>query len=249
MNFKINSVLLFITVFAWVLLLFNPGHIMTIEHCTISDAGLSTASFQMLLDMNPMASHLIGWELMVVAMMLPKLITPIQDICARSLKHNRFHLSLLFVLGYMAVWMGVGLIMIIVILLVHFLLPASYLPAVALGMITIVWQFSPLKQQYLNRGHDHWTLSAFGWRASRDALLYGLMHGVWCVGSGWAIMLLPMLLPNGHNLAMIVVTIIMLSEHLEHPQVPRWRINFRTKLFRILIAQTQIKLRQLRISS
>jgi len=240
----INGVILGLSIVTWILLLINPGHITSIEHCCVSDSGPSKASLQMLLEMNPVSSLLIGWGLMVIAMMLPKLIFPIQHIYATSLRRHRFLLSILFVFGYMAVWMVVGIFMIAAILGVHLLAPNSYLPAIGLGIIALVWQFSPIKQRCLNRGHDHWTLAAFGGAAFRDALLFGLMHGIWCVGSGWALMMLPMLMPKGHNIAMVLVTFIMISEHLEHPQIPRWRINFRGKLFRIIIAQTQIKLKQ-----
>ena len=240
----ISLVILCISIFAWVLLLVNPGHIMTVEHCRISDSGPSAASLQMLLEMNPISSQLTGWGLMVVAMMLPKLIIPVQHIYGQSLKRLRFPSALLFVLGYIAVWMAVGFVMVAIILGLHLLMPGSYLPVTALGIIAVIWQFSPIKQRCLNRGHDHSVLAAFGWAAHRDALLFGITHGVWCAGSGWAIMLLPMLLPGGHNLAMVVVTFIMLSEHLEHPQTPRWRMDLSMKLFRIIVAQTQIKLKQ-----
>lgn len=249
MNTRITVVILLISLIVWTLLLFNPGGIMTVEHCAISDAGPSAASLQMLLDMNPISSQLMGWGLMVGAMMLPKLIIPIQGIYARSLKRNRFLLALLFVLGYMIVWMIVGLVMVILILLLHLLLPGSFIPAISLFLIAGVWQFSPLKQRCLNRGHEHRTLPAFGMAAGSSALRYGMMHGVWCVGSGWALMLLPMLLPAGHNAAMIFVTFIMISEHLEHPQVPRWRMDSRARLFRFVVAQAQIKLKQTRASN
>ena len=246
---KIGIVLLLISTVVWVLLLQNPGNIMTIEHCAVSDAGPSATSLQMLLDMNPISSQLIGWGLMVVAMMLPKLILPVEDIYAKSLKRNRLPLALLFVFGYLTVWMLVGFLMICLILLLHLLMPGSFIPVITVGLIAIIWQFSPIKQRCLNYGQRHWTLPAFGWLAYRDALLYGLTHGVWCVGAGWALMLMPMLLPSGHNLAMIVVTFIMLSEHLEMPRAPGWRIDFRTRLFRIAVAQTQIKLKQFRTSN
>lgn len=194
--------------------------------------------------MNPFSSLLTGWGLMVVAMMLPKLIIPIQQIYASTLRRRRFLSVLLFVSGYIGVWMIVGVFMIAVILGLHLLMPGSYIPAIVLGIIAIIWQFSPVKQKCLNRGHDHRTLAAFGWPASRDAILFGIMHGVWCVGAGWALMLLPMLLPVGHNLAMILATFIMISEHLEHPQLPRWRIDFRFRLFRFIVAQTKTRLRQ-----
>jgi predicted metal-binding membrane protein len=241
----INLVILSISIITWILLLINPGHIMTIEHCHVSDSGPSAASLQMLLAMNPASSQFIGWGLMVIAMMFPKLIVPIQYIYSRTLKRRRFSSALLFVFGYMAVWMATGIIMIAVILAVHLLMPGSYFPAIVLGVVAIIWQFSPVKQRCLNRGHDHWTLAAFGWAAYRDALLFGVMHGVWCVSSGWAIMLLPMLLPNGHNLAMVIVTFIMFSEHMEHPKVPRWHIDLRAKLFRVILARAQIKLKRI----
>jgi predicted metal-binding membrane protein len=240
----ISLVILGISVLVWVLLLANPGHIMGVAHCHVSDSGPSTASLQMLLEMNAISSLLLGWGLMVVAMMLPKLIFPIQQIYTRSLKRRRFLSALLFVFGYVAVWMVVGVFMTAAILGLHLLMPNSYVPAIGLGIVAIVWQFSPIKQRCLNRGHDHWTLAAFGWAANRDALLFGVMHGVWCVGSGWALMLLPMLLPKGHGLVMIIVTFIMISEHFEHPQVPRWRIDLRGKLFRIIVAQTRIMLKR-----
>jgi predicted metal-binding membrane protein len=241
----ITIVILGISTLAWVLLLFNPGQIMTVEHCHVSDSGPSQASVQMLLEMNPVPDQLAGWALMVIAMMLPKLIMPIQQIYGRSFKRHRFPSSLLFSLGYLAVWMLIGFLMIAAILGSHLVFPNSYLSAIGLGIIAIVWQFSPVKQRCLNSGHDHGTLAVFGWLAYRDALLSGAKHGIWCVGSGWAIMLFPMLLPNGHNLAMVGVTLIMLSEHLEHPRTPRWRIDFRAKLFRIAIAQTQMKLKRM----
>lgn len=240
----ISLVIFGISILVWILLLFNPGHIMTVQHCHISDSGPSAASLRMLLQMNPFSSLMTGWGLMVVAMMLPKLIIPIQQIYASSFKRQRFLSTILFVSGYIGVWMLVGAFMVAIILGIHLYMPGSYIPAIVLGIIAIIWQFSPVKQQCLNRGHDHWTLAAFGWPACRDAILFGIMHGVWCVGAGWALMLLPMLLPVGHNLAMILVTFIMLSEHLEHPQVPRWHVDFRLRLFRYLIAQTKIKFRQ-----
>ncbi len=240
----ISLVILGISILVWVLLLINPGQIMGVEHCHISYSGSCPASPQMMLEMNPMSSLLIGWGLMVLAMMLPKLILPIQYIYAYSLKRRRLSSAFLFVLGYIAVWMAAGVFMIATILVLQLPIPNSYLPAIGLGIIAVIWQFSPIKQYFLNKGHDHWTLATFGWAANRDALLFGVMHGVWCVGSGWALMLLPMLLPQGHNIAMMIVTLIMINEHLEHPQVPRWRMDFRWKLLRVIVAQTQIKIKQ-----
>lgn len=243
---RINLVVFGISIFTWLLLLFNPGHIMTIEHCHVSAAGPSAASLKMLLEMNPLFNQLIGWGLMVVAMMLPKLIVPIQMIYIQSLRRYRFICSLLFVLGYLVVWMIAGVFMIGVIISMNLLMPGSYIPALALFSIAVIWQFSPVKQQFLNLGHQHYILHAFGWPAYRDSLAFGTVHGVWCVGSGWALMLFPMLLPQGHNLAMIIVTYIMIAEHLEYPAARRWRIRIPLKLWKYTLARTKMKLEELR---
>lgn len=233
----------------WGLLLIHSGNIMigqhrpvTPPHCPMIVSRESPASLQSLLAGNPIRSLITGWILMVMAMMLPKLIVPIQYICERSFKHRRLRSTLLFVFGYVGIWVAAGVVMIAAIYGLNLLTSKPYLPATVTGIIALVWQFSPIKQRFLNRGHYHKALAAFGLAADRDALVFGIQHGVACVGSGWALMLLPMLLPAGHLFAMIIVTLIMISEHLEHPQLPRWRINLSGKLIRILIAQTQIRL-------
>jgi predicted metal-binding membrane protein len=241
----INIVIIGVSVLVWIVLLLNPGHIMTIEHCHVSASGASAASLEMLLAMNPFSSQLIGWGMMVLAMMLPKLIAPIQYIYIQSFKRFRFLYSLLFVFGYILVWMVAGVFMVGAIIGLNLLMPMSYIPAIGVFAIALVWQFSPIKQRFLNQGHNHWTLPAYGWAANKGALWYGVMHGVWCVGSGWAIMLFPMLLPKGHNLAMLIVTFIMISEHMEHPRYPQWYISFRLKLAKIIVVQTKIRLKQL----
>lgn len=241
-NKRITISLLVISALFWMLLLVNPGHIMAMRYCHVFASCPSPTSFQMLLGMKFFSSQFIGWGLMVVAMMLPKLILPIQFIYQQSFKRYRFVCALLFVLGYMQIWMIAGFFMITVIMGFNLLLPLSYIPAMGLFAIAIVWEISPMKQWFLNLGHDHRILSAFGWKAFRDSLFFGLTHGVWCFGSGWALMLFPMLLPKGHNLAMLLVTFIMISEHLENPRFPMWFLPPRLKLLKIIIAQTRIKL-------
>ncbi len=265
---SIGQVTIGISALVWVLLLFNPGQLVPLEHCHVfagesgivasadpgnlaaiplcstPNASLDATPLQQLLEHNPLSSQVLGWGLMVLAMMLPKLILPIQLICRQSLRHYRFGLSMLFILGYVAIWMLAGICTIAAIVGLNLLLPQSIIPAIAVFIIAVVWQFSPIKQHFLNLGHDHKTLSAFGWPAHRDALKYGTLHGVWCVGSGWALMLFPMLLPQGHNFAMLVVTFLMLSEHLEHPRTPQWKFDLRLKLLRIIVAQIRIRAEQ-----
>jgi predicted metal-binding membrane protein len=232
----------------WVLLLINPGNIITIEHCKApvmvlcsGDTVLAETSLQTLLELNPISGLLAGWGLMVVAMMLPKLILPIEYIYIRSLRRHRFRFSVLFVLGYLSSWMVAGVFTWAIILGFNLWWPNSYLPALITGVIAAIYQCSPVKQRFLNLGHDHWVLPAFGFPAYRAVTLFGMVHGTWCVGSGWALMLFPMLLPEGHNIAMAIVTFIMISEHLEHPQPLRWALKTRLVLLKYMIAQIKIK--------
>lgn len=242
---RINLLILLLSAVTWVMLLVNPGSIMTLAHCPVTDSGTSRASFQMLLAMNPVSSLMGGWALMLVAMMSPTLLSPIHHVRERSFKRRRLRSVALFVVGYGAIWMAAGGMLIAATLLLNLLAPQSYLPAVAVAVIAFVWQCAPLKQRCLNRGHNHCELAAFGIAADLDALRFGITHGVWCVGSCWALMLLPTLLPRGHFAAMAIATFVMTSERLEQPRLPSWRLRFPGKLMRIVAAQTRRRLQRL----
>lgn len=238
-NLAIVITILGLSLAFWMVLLFNPINLQG-SH---SHHPLNDQHTEQLTQMNSMSGLLIGWVFMVFAMMLPKLISPIQHIYVRSLKRKRLFLSLLFILGYSVVWTFVGLLFYHTVLGLNIPIATSYIPAAIIGVIAIVWQFSPIKQRFLNLGHDHLSLRPFGMAANIDALYFGIMHGLWCFGSGWALMFFPMLLPTGHHLAMVFVALIMVSEHMEQPQVPKWRFNLRMKLLRIAVVQTTTRLR------
>ena len=226
----------------WMMLLVNAGSVITVAHCPVTDSGVSPASFQMLLAMNPISSLATGWVVMLIAMMSPTLIAPIQHVIERSFKRRRVRSAVLFVVGYAAIWMLAGAVLVAATLLLNLAAPRSYLPALAVGIVALIWQCSPIKQRCLNRLHNHSELAAFGSAADRDALRFGITHGIWCFGSCWALMLLPMLLFEGHLVAMAVVTFVITSERLEQPRPLIWRARLRGKLMRILIAQTRIRL-------
>jgi predicted metal-binding membrane protein len=242
---RVTTTVLLISLVTWMMLLVTPGSIMTLAHCPATDSGASLVSFRMLLAMNPISSLTTGWALMLVAMMSPMLITPIHHIRERSFKRRRARAVTLFVIGYAAIWMAAGGVLIAVRLMLNLLVPQSYLPSVMVGIIAFVWQCSPIKQRCLNRGHNHSELAAFGIAADLDALRFGVTHGVWCVGSCWALMLLPMLLSQGHFAGMAAVTFVMTSERLEQPRRLSWRLRFPGKLMRIAITQTRIRLQSL----
>lgn len=154
------------------------------------------------------------WAVMLAAMMGPVVVAPLQVLRARSFRRRRGRTTALFVVGYGGVWMaaGVGL---------GVLGPMVGLAA-AVGM-AVVWQCSPWKQVCLNRCHRLPETAAFGRAADVDALRAGAAHGGWCVGSCWALMVVPMLLPAGHLAGMAAVGVVMVSERLEGPGARRWR--------------------------
>lgn len=239
---RINTPILLVSLLAWIMLVLNPGGIMTLAHCPVTDSGASPASLRMLLAMNPPASLTAGWALMLVAMMSPTLIAPIGHIVTRSFKHRRAWSIALFTLGYAPIWIAAGGVLLSVRLALSLLVPLSFVPAIVVGIVAFVWQCSPLKQRCLNRNHNHRELAAFGFVADLDMLRFGITHGLWCVGSCWAMMLFPMLLSQGHLVAMALVTFLMISERLEQPTRPSWRMSLRGKLMRIMVAQTRIRL-------
>jgi predicted metal-binding membrane protein len=223
----------------WVALVAGSVGLTDLTHCHAMGEVSATDSLRAMLASNPVPSLATGWVLMLIAMMSPTLIAPVLHVYRRSFRHRRLRSILLFVLGYGAIWMAAGAVLTALQLILSAMAPHSYGPAVAAGLLALVWQCSPLKQRCLNRGHNHSELAAFGAAADRDALVFGITHGGWCVGSCWALMLLPMLLVQGHMLMMVAVTIVMVGERFESPGPLRWRLRGPGKLFRIVLAQTR----------
>jgi|SRR3954447_13740042 predicted metal-binding membrane protein len=226
-----NPVLLLCTA-AWIWLLADPGGWTAQAHCAAMGSG----------SLPPAASLAAGWALMLVAMMSPALILPISHVRLSSFKRRRARAIVLFAVGYGAIWMAVGGVLMAGALAARGWAPDSYLPAAGVILLAIVWQLSPVKQRCLNRCHAHTELAAFGVAADLDAFRFGASHGVWCAGSCWALMLVPMLLPWGHVAAMAIVAVLTFSERLEYPRPPSWRWRGLGKARRIVAAQTRIRL-------
>ena len=213
---RLRNCVLAVSLIAWIVLLLEPG----ISSCCSAKGGVQ--SWKMLLAANPPASLAGGWALMLVAMMAPMLVAPIYHIRISSFARRRARSTLWFAAGYGVIWMAAGVIIVAVELIVIWLLPRSYLPAMIVGVIAVVWQASPFKQRCLNRCHSHRSLAAFGIAADLDVVRFGLEQGLWCTGSCWAAMLFPMLLPEGHFVAMAAVAVLMFCERLDPPKAPAW---------------------------
>jgi predicted metal-binding membrane protein len=240
---RVRNPLLISSVVAWILLLVEPDGLAMLAHCpaTISRA-VPLTSFRMLLAMNSPATLAGGWALMLVAMMSPVLIPPVSHIRLRTLTRRRTRSIVLFVIGYVAIWITVGGVLLVVELAARVFTPLPYLPVACVALIALVWQFSPIKQRCLNRCHAHPELAPFGGAADFDVLHFGMTHGIWCAASCWALMLFPMLLPRGHIVAMAAVAILIFGERLEEPKPLRWCPRGLGKAIRIVVGLTRMRL-------
>jgi len=221
-------------------------HALHLAHCggLTRDALPLTASFAMFVRMNQPGSLPAGWVLMLVAMMSPVLISPIRHIRLACFVHRRARMTTLFVVGYAVIWVATGIPLLLVELGVQFLKPASYIPGSVIAIVGMIWQCSPMKQHCINGCHSQAPLSAFGVAADSDALRFGVVHGFWCAGSCWAWMLFPMVLPQGHLPAMVAVSVLVWIERLEPSGPARWHWRGVDRAFRILVAQTGIRMRK-----
>jgi predicted metal-binding membrane protein len=206
-----------ISAIAWIVILVEPN-----ASAICSPPG-SSIPWRLLLASTPATSLAKGWALMLIAMMSPILVPPIYHVCLGSFARRRARSIAFFVAGYGAVWMAAGGVLLAVELARKGFAPQSYLPAAVAGLVALVWQTSPFKQTCLNRCHRHRPFAAFGIASDWELLCIGAEHGLWCAGSCSALMLFPMLLPEGHYAAMGAAGALMYCERLDRPKTPSWR--------------------------
>jgi predicted metal-binding membrane protein len=156
---------------------------------------------------------------MIGAMMLPLLAAPLAHLHQRSLSQRRLRACLLFLAAYFAVWLAV---LAVLGQAASWLAPrpgsaAPYALLAAAG-IALCWQGTPAKRRFLNAAHVHPPLPAFGVAAEWGSLRFGASHAASCVGSCWALMLVPLASPQGHLALMGLVGAALLYERHAHPR-------------------------------
>jgi predicted metal-binding membrane protein len=181
------------------------------------------------------AAAAVNWLLMLAAMMAPVPIQPLQFVRGSSLARPA-HALYAALRGYTAVGMLAGAVILSLAAALRSSGLPLYVPISAVSFIALVWQCSPAKQACLNRCHALRELAAFGRPADTDALIFGATHGVWCAGSRWACMLLP-LLPGAHIAGMAAVAILIFCERLDDPAPLAWRWRGLGRARRIVVGQ------------
>lgn len=237
---QVREPMLFISAAAWILLVVGPSGLVT--HCSTEMrwATPSNTLIGTLVTINLSASLALDWAVMLTAMMAPLLIAPVRHVRDSSFARRRARAIVLFAAGYAAIWMAAGVILVAV--AARPVASGLSVPLAMVMVVALVWQFSPVKQRCLNRCHAQAELAAFGLAADLDAFRFGLTHGVWCMGSCWALMLLPLLVSRGHYAAMAAVTLWLFAEQLDRPMPPRWRWRGPGKAARIAVAQARMRL-------
>lgn len=227
---RVSKPALVLCALAWLALLTRPelmaGHVHDMSSAEVNPLG-------------PLRALAPGWFLMLAAMMAPLLIAPVCHIRSRSFAARRGRSVTLFVAGYFAVWTVAAAVLLTIGIAVRSLSPGSWLPASALAVVALVWQCTPIKQISLNRCHSHGEIAAFGIAADLSAMRFGIEHGFWCTVCCWALMLLTVLVPEGHLAAMAVATILVFGDRVERPKLPSWRWRGAGGLMRIAVAQTR----------
>jgi len=232
---------------AWSMLAFGGSTLMLPALCSASAWPVMplSASFDSALVFNAPARLAWGWALMLAAMMLPLVVAPLRHVRERSFARRRTRAMLLFVLGYLAVWMAAGMVLQVaaVVALWTVPLPLTWF-AVALA-VAMLWQVSPAKQWCLNRCHRKPALAAFEPAADHDAFRFGLANGAACAGACWALMLLMLLAGKGQFPAMIAIMLFLLAERLESPAPLAWQWRGGAKAIRLVAARLRIQFRSL----
>jgi len=176
----------------------------------------------------------MGWLLMAIAMMMPLNLQPLMHISISSFSDRRWRSYALFLSGYLAIWLAAGWATKLLELVLGRYVPAVPLQIGLIAITAFLWQASPLKQRCLNQCHSHRALAAFGPAADVDALRFGLEHGLSCVGSCWALMLLADSVSQWHMTGMVLVALLMYCERMDPPMSPAWKLRgIRTALLRL----------------
>lgn len=165
----------------------------------------------------------LSWVLMLIAMMSLVLVPPFRHLWYRSMKRRRVRAIAFFLSSYCAIWMLFATLLVFAGILTQIVADLAKIPSWILAATVLVfWQTTPWKQHCLNL--CHWTprLNAFGWAADRDCLRYGARDACLCIGTCWALMLLPIAVHAHHLPFMAFSSVVMVQERLKPCRAVRW---------------------------
>jgi predicted metal-binding membrane protein len=170
------------------------------------------AAFMAVISVNAWSGQALSWFVMLLAMMTPLLWQPLAHVWDRSLAERRGRAVLLFLGSYFGVWMLAMAVLALAAVALRIVAGSAAIAFAIAAVATILWQMAPAKTRFLNRCHALRPLPAFGLAADIGSLRYGLQVAAPCVGTCWAMMLLPLTGDKAHIVVMALTALWMLSE-------------------------------------
>jgi len=164
-----------------------------------------------------------GWTLMTIAMMLPTSV-PLLVLFQRIIRGRATAAWLLAILlfGYVSVWVLVGVGLQVVSWLlgaaaerVAWSAAAPRISAAAILSIAGLYQFTSLKYACLEKCRSPLSFLISHWRGGNEslqALRLGAMHGLFCVGCCWSLMLLMFVVGASSVSGMLILAVLMAVE-------------------------------------
>jgi predicted metal-binding membrane protein len=160
------------------------------------------------------------WALMTAAMMVPLTTICLQTVALRSFWKRRHQAMAWFLAAYLTSWVAAGMLLSAAFRIVQQAEESGAL-LLSLAFITAaLWELCPMKTWALRQCHRTYPLAAVGWRADWACLHFGIRHGLACIESCWALMLVPVAM--GHSLpGMAGVGVIALAGRSQWERKPR----------------------------
>ncbi|TPE52517.1 DUF2182 domain-containing protein [Amaricoccus solimangrovi] len=222
---------------AWAVLLFGGGAVSVPALCAAGAVLPPGAALEATLTVTPLAALALAWGLMIVAMMAPLLPAPLAHLRARSFAGARTRACAGFLAGYGLVWAAAGVPLVALALTLRLAAPGDWAPALLCLAGAALWQAAPARRRALNRCHRLPPVPAFGAAAALAPPDFGIRHGLWCATTCAPLMLVTLLVPAGHLLAMALAAAWLGAERIERPFPPRWSFRPPTRLARAALAR------------
>lgn len=166
---------------------------------------------------------IVGWLLMIIAMMLPTSL-PLVTVFVRLTRHRqeRWFLLTLLLAGYLGIWTLFGGVVYLSDAILHGLVHRfrwleanAWTLAASTFVLAGVYQFTSLKYQCLDKCRSPLSFVTEHWRGRQEkaqALRLGVHHGLFCVGCCWSLMLLMFAVGSSSLGWMLVLGVVMAVE-------------------------------------
>ncbi|WP_442870123.1 copper chaperone [Bradyrhizobium sp. CCBAU 45394] len=205
--FEVARFVILPSALAWAIILALPFFGGPTDICTARSSGQDIVS-------RYLVPQLL-WLLMISAMMVPLAAPQIKILAARSRTARRGRSVVLFLLGFVSLWMCAGLCLTIVADIIGWPRSGDRMGLSALYFTAAMWQLSDLKRRALNRCHHVAPARSLGRTADRDAFRNGVLHARYCVSSCFLTMA-PLSVTRLGPTAMLAVFAILLAERADH---------------------------------